>query len=46
MIGVFLNSYSDMKFNFFGTVFASVSVVVTSLYQVVCCHCSEVDVQI
>ena len=33
--GVFLNSYYDLKFNLIGIVFASVGVLVTSLYQVV-----------
>ena len=34
-IGVFLNSYYDLKFNIRGIVFASTGVLVTSLYQVV-----------
>ncbi|CAI5785576.1 Solute carrier family 35 member E3 [Podarcis lilfordi] len=33
-LGVFLNSYYDVKFNFLGMVFASLGVLVTSLYQV------------
>ncbi|XP_076357378.1 solute carrier family 35 member E3-like isoform X2 [Tachypleus tridentatus] len=33
-LGVFLNSFYDIKFNILGTVFASIGVVVTSLYQV------------
>lgn len=33
-VGVFLNSYFDMKFNFLGIMFASAGVLVTSLYQV------------
>nr|XP_032652443.1 solute carrier family 35 member E3 isoform X2 [Chelonoidis abingdonii] len=33
-VGVFLNSYYDVKFNFFGMVFATLGVLVTSLYQV------------
>ncbi|KAK3102261.1 hypothetical protein FSP39_010006 [Pinctada imbricata] len=33
-IGVFLNSCYDMKFNFLGIIFASIGVLVTSLYQV------------
>ena len=34
-IGVFLNSYYDIKFTIIGTAFAGVGVIVTSLYQVV-----------
>ena len=34
-VGVFLNSYYDVKFNIIGIVFASIGVFVTSLYQVV-----------
>ncbi|XP_002736507.1 solute carrier family 35 member E3-like [Saccoglossus kowalevskii] len=33
-IGVFLNSYYDVKFNVLGTVYATLGVLVTSLYQV------------
>lgn len=33
-VGVYLNSYYDIKFNFIGIIFASIGVVVTSLYQV------------
>ncbi|POI21623.1 hypothetical protein CIB84_014630, partial [Bambusicola thoracicus] len=33
-LGVFLNSYYDVKFNVLGTVFATLGVLVTSLYQV------------
>ncbi|XP_073507870.1 solute carrier family 35 member E3 [Phyllobates terribilis] len=33
-LGVFLNSYYDVKFNVLGMVFASLGVLVTSLYQV------------
>ncbi|XP_065066747.1 solute carrier family 35 member E3-like [Rhopilema esculentum] len=33
-LGVFLNSYYDVKFNLIGTVFAGTGVLVTSLYQV------------
>ncbi|XP_059968489.1 solute carrier family 35 member E3 isoform X4 [Mesoplodon densirostris] len=33
-VGVILNSYYDVKFNFLGTVFAALGVLVTSLYQV------------
>ncbi|XP_043743630.1 solute carrier family 35 member E3 isoform X7 [Cervus elaphus] len=33
-LGVILNSYYDVKFNFLGTVFAALGVLVTSLYQV------------
>ncbi|XP_068937186.1 solute carrier family 35 member E3 isoform X2 [Petaurus breviceps papuanus] len=33
-LGVVLNSYYDVKFNFLGMVFAALGVVVTSLYQV------------
>ncbi len=34
-LGVFLNSYYDVKFNITGTMLAGVGVLVTSLYQVV-----------
>lgn len=34
-LGVILNSYYDVKFNFLGLLFAALGVVVTSLYQVV-----------
>lgn len=34
-LGVMLNSYYDVRFNVLGTVFASLGVLVTSLYQVV-----------
>lgn len=34
IVGVFLNSYYDVRFNVPGTVFASLGVLVTSLYQV------------
>lgn len=39
-IGVILNSYYDVRFNLLGTVFATLGVLVTSLYQVVrdCTH--------
>ena len=33
-MGVFLNSYYDIKFNIIGTVFAFIGVIVTSIYQV------------
>ncbi|XP_041348938.1 solute carrier family 35 member E3-like [Gigantopelta aegis] len=33
-IGVFLNSYYDVKFNFTGIAFAAIGVLVTSVYQV------------
>uniref|UniRef100_A0A8C2W4A2 Solute carrier family 35 member E3 n=2 Tax=Chinchilla lanigera TaxID=34839 RepID=A0A8C2W4A2_CHILA len=33
-LGVILNSYYDVKFNFLGMVFAALGVLVTSLYQV------------
>ncbi|CAI9730181.1 Hypothetical predicted protein [Octopus vulgaris] len=33
-IGVFLNSYYDIKYNHLGVIFATVGVLVTSLYQV------------
>ncbi|KAJ8301808.1 hypothetical protein KUTeg_020795 [Tegillarca granosa] len=33
-IGVFLNSYFDIKFNLLGIVYATIGVLVTSLYQV------------
>ena len=35
IVGVFLNSYYDVKFNWVGTVYASLGVIVTSVYQVV-----------
>ena len=35
ILGVFLNSYYDVKFNWLGTIYASLGVIVTSLYQVV-----------
>ena len=35
VIGVFLNSYYDLKFNLLGIAFASIGVLVTSMYQVV-----------
>ena len=34
-VGVYLNSYYDIKFNLVGIVFATIGVIVTSLYQVV-----------
>jgi len=34
-LGVFLNSYFDLKFNIIGVVFASAGVIVTAIYQVV-----------
>lgn len=34
-LGVFLNSYYDVKFSFLGMIFAALGVIVTSLYQVV-----------
>ncbi|KAL8620371.1 hypothetical protein ACOMHN_012996 [Nucella lapillus] len=34
MIGVFMNSYYDVKFNMMGIIYASLGVLVTSLYQV------------
>lgn len=34
IMGVFLNSYFDVKFNFVGIMFATAGVLVTSLYQV------------
>ncbi|XP_013411667.1 solute carrier family 35 member E3 [Lingula anatina] len=33
-VGVFINSYYDVKFNILGTVYASLGVLVTSFYQV------------
>ncbi|KAM3833561.1 solute carrier family 35 member E3 isoform 1-T1 [Vipera latastei] len=33
-LGVFLNSYYDVKFSFLGMIFAALGVIVTSLYQV------------
>ena len=35
IVGVFLNSFYDVKFNWVGTVYASLGVIVTSVYQVV-----------
>ena len=35
ILGVFLNSYYDVKFNWVGTIYASLGVIVTSVYQVV-----------
>lgn len=37
-IGVILNSYYDVRFNLLGIVFATLGVLVTSLYQVVSEH--------
>lgn len=37
-IGVILNSYYDVRFNLLGIVFATLGVLVTSLYQVVSKH--------
>lgn len=37
-LGVILNSYYDVRFNLLGTVFATLGVLVTSLYQVVSRH--------
>lgn len=34
-IGVILNSYYDVRYNLLGIVFATLGVLVTSLYQVV-----------
>lgn len=34
-LGVYLNSYYDVRFNMTGTVFATIGVLVTSVYQVV-----------
>ena len=34
-LGVFLNSYFDLKFNFIGIIYASAGVIITALYQVV-----------
>lgn len=34
-LGVILNSYYDVRFNLLGTAFATLGVLVTSLYQVV-----------
>lgn len=34
ILGVFLNSYYDVKFNWVGTIYASLGVLVTSVYQV------------
>lgn len=35
ILGVLLNSYYDVKFNWVGTIYASLGVIVTSVYQVV-----------
>lgn len=45
-LGVMLNSYYDVRFNLLGIVFATLGVLVTSLYQVVglprsCCDVVE-----
>lgn len=34
-LGVFINSYYDIKFNIIGTIFALLGVAVTSVYQIV-----------
>ena len=39
VIGVFINFYYDLQFNVAGTVYATLGVLVTSLYQVVRCKC-------
>ena len=39
ILGVFLNSYYDVKFNWLGTIYASLGVIVTSVYQVVSLYC-------
>lgn len=36
-LGVIINFYYDIQFNIIGTVYATLGVLVTSLYQVVCC---------
>ena len=38
MLGVILNSFFDVRFNFLGTIFASAGVVVASVYQIVSCY--------
>ena len=35
IVGVFLNSYYDVGFNVLGTIYATLGVIVTSLYQIV-----------
>ena len=35
MLGVFMNSYYDIRFNIAGTLFATLGVLVTSMYQLV-----------
>ena len=35
IFGIFLNSYYDVHFNFLGTLFAGLGVLVTSTYQIV-----------
>ena len=35
LLGVFLNSYFDVRFNALGLVFATIGVLVTSVYQIV-----------
>lgn len=35
ILGIFLNSYYDVRFNVLGTVYAAVGVLVTSVYQIV-----------
>ena len=35
ILGIFLNSYYDVRFNVLGTLFAGLGVLVTSVYQIV-----------
>ena len=35
VLGVFFNSYYDVRFNVLGTVYAGVGVCITALYQIV-----------
>lgn len=44
-VGVFLNSFYDVKFSLFGTTIALMGVVVTSFYQVVSIFCYFIFVQ-
>ena len=40
IFGIFLNSYYDVHFNFLGTLFACLGVLVTSMYQIVRIMCT------
>lgn len=46
ILGVFLNSYYDVKFNWVGTIYASLGVIVTSVYQVVSCAMKYIIVNV